>query len=188
MAEKWSPSATRTLQVPYSEWGLTMEVIDPTVGGQTLYRLSGCNLGTELTALDSKGQLVGVGKSSHCRTSVRISLPAGPHGHGGSTFETSTGKMFGRGSPSYTSPAFGGQRMTWKNKAMSTKILYTLLDESGAALARFESAGMRWGKPGKLEIMEELMLDDAKRDEIVVTVLTLLYRKLVQNNTAVLVS
>jgi hypothetical protein len=183
MAEKWNSSNTRTLEVRYTSWDVKIEVIDNTMGGQTLYRLSGSSLGTELTALNGSGQLIGMGKSSHWKTGVSISLA----GNNGATFETSTGKSFGRGSPSYVSPAFGGQKMTWKNKAMSTKIIYTLLDERGMALARLESAGMKWTKPGKLEIMEDLMMDEAKRDEIVVTVLTLMYRKLVQNNTAAIV-
>jgi hypothetical protein len=180
MSEKWHSSNTRTLEVRYTSWDVKIEVLN---ANQTLYRLSGSCLGTELTALNGAGQLIGHGKSSHCRTGVTISL-AGNHG---ATFTTDTGKSFGRGNPAYVSPAFGGQKMTWKNKAMSTKIIYTLLDERGLALARFESAGMKWKKPGKLEVMEELLADQAKMDEIVVTVMTLMYRKLVQNNTAAIV-
>lgn len=108
----------------------------------------------------------------------------------GGTFTTKTSKAMGMGSPQYTSPAFGGKRMTMKNKAMSTKINYTLIDEeTGMALAKFESAGMKWGKKvGRLEIAEETSLTGGQLDEVVVVMLTLMYRKLVAGNMAAVVN
>lgn len=80
--------------------------------------------------------------------------------------------------------------MTMKNKAMSTKINYTLIDEeTGMALAKFESAGMKWGKKvGRLEIAEETSLTGGQLDEVVVVMLTLMYRKLVAGNMAAVVN
>lgn len=79
------------------------------------------------------------------------------------------------GSPRYTSPAFGGQVMTWKNKAMSNKILYTLIDEQGLGLAKFESSPKT--RIGKLELADTVTTED-QLSEIAVTLLTLLERKL----------
>lgn len=110
---------------------------------------------------------------------------AGLNGAAAGSFKTHTGKMFG-GSPKFDSQAFGGQRMTWKNKAMSSKIVYTLIDERGLALAHFESAGMSWKRMGTLQIVNQVT-EEKQVDEIVVTVLTLLYRKLTEMNLAAIV-
>ena len=91
------------------------------------------------------------------------------------TFEITNDKILELGSPRYTSPAFDGQRMEWKNKARSKNINYTLIDGQGLALARFESDAKT--KIGRLEIVDAVT-EDAKTNEIVVTLLTLLVRKL----------
>lgn len=152
--------------------------------GQQLYSLSGGSLGSTLTATNSANVVVGTGRTSCMTTSVTVTMTGAAGGAAGS-FETHTGKLLG-GSPKFNSPAFGGQLMTWKNKALSTKINYTLMGEDGLALAKFESAGMKFKKVGKLEIIDAVQ-DQAQIDEIVVTVLTLLYRKLVEMNTVALV-
>lgn len=79
------------------------------------------------------------------------------------------------GSPKYTSPAFGGQELTWKNKAMSRKIIYTLIDGSGTAIANFESNPSN--QVGKLELTEAIFGEE-KLNEVVVTLMALLVRKL----------
>lgn len=173
-------SGTRTLEVHYKTWDVRIQVIDPSTQ-QQLYSLSGDGLGTHIQALNAHGQVVGNGRTSHNHSSVTVDMTGT-----GNPFSTHTGKSFGRGSPAYVSPAFKGQKMTWKNKAMSSKINYTLVDASGLALARFESAGMSLKRVGKLEIMESVT-EQAQVDEIVVTVLTLMYRKLVAMNFAAIV-
>lgn len=82
--------------------------------------------------------------------------------------------VFG-GSPRYTSPAFDGEEVTWKNTAMSSKIIYTLIDGKGRSIARFDSN--RKTQIGKLELMDEVSGEE-KLNEIAVTLLTLLHRKM----------
>lgn len=184
--EPLSGHGSRTFEVHYSSWNIDMRVVDPSTS-QQLYTLSGNGLGKTLTAINAAGVVVGTGRTSSMSSSVTINLTgANNGGGGGATFETHTGKFWG-GNPSYESPAFGGQKMTWKNKMMSTKISYTLIGEDGLALARFESAGMKWKRVGALEIVDAVQGQE-KVDEIVVTVLTLLYRKLVAMNTTVVTS
>jgi hypothetical protein len=175
---------SRTLEVRYHNWNMNFDVTDLS-SGQHLYTLNGGDLGGTFRCVNNNNILIGTGKTSCMTSSVTINMTGAAGGPTGS-FSTHTGKMFG-GSPKFNSPAFGGQQMAWKNKAMSTKIIYTLLDQSGMALARFESAGMKWKKIAKLEIVDQIQ-DQAQIDEIVLTVLTLVYRKLVANNTAAIVT
>jgi hypothetical protein len=165
---------------------MDMEVTDLSTSTK-LYSLSGGCMGGNLTCIDASNTVVGVGRTSCMRTGVNVSMTGAASGVPQYSFDTNTGKMLGMGSPKYVSPAFGGQQMTWKNKAMSTKINYTLVGADGMALARFESAGMKWKKVGRLEIVDAVQ-DQAQVDEIVVTVLTLLYRKLVEMNNTVVVT
>jgi hypothetical protein len=174
---------SRTLEVRYHDWKMNMTVNDLSTS-QQLYSLAGPCLGGTITCVNSVNVPVGTGRTCLGRSSVTINMTGAAGGTPG-TFETHTGKLIG-GSPKFNSPAFGGQFMTWQNKARSTKIIYTLLDQNGLALARFESAGMKWKKVGKLEIVDAVT-DEAQVDEIVVTVLTLLYRKLTENNYAAIV-
>ncbi|ETN37549.1 uncharacterized protein HMPREF1541_07171 [Cyphellophora europaea CBS 101466] len=174
---------SRTLEVRYHNWSMNMDVIDLATS-QQLYTLHGGSLGGTFTCVNNANVVIGTGQTSLMRSNVTVSMTGAAGGIAG-TFQTHTGKLLG-GSPKFNSPAFGGQQMTWKNKAMSSKIIYTLLDENGIALARFESAGMKFKKVGKLEIVDAVT-DQAQVDEIVVTVLTLLYRKLTEMNSTVVV-
>lgn len=94
---------------------------------------------------------------------------------GESTFELHNSAGVLGGSPKYTSPAFAGQEVTWKNKGMSRKIIYTLIDGNGVAIANFESDPRN--KIGKLEITGEISGEE-RLNEVVVTLLALLVRKL----------
>ena len=89
-------------------------------------------------------------------------------------FEIHNSRSVLGGSPKYKSPAFGGNEMVWKNKAMSSKIIYDLIGSDGVALAKFQSDPR--SKIGKLEIGE--ITGEERINEVVVTLLTLLHRKM----------
>lgn len=93
----------------------------------------------------------------------------------GSSFEMHNSAGVLGGSPKFTSPAFEGQEVTWKNKGMSRRIIYTLIDGRGVAVANFESDPK--SRIGRLEISGEVVSEEMM-NEIVVTLLTLLVRKL----------
>ena len=78
------------------------------------------------------------------------------------------------GSPKYHSPSFDGTDVTWRNKAMSTKIVYDLLDGRGTTYAKFQSNPKT--KIGTLELGD--VTDEDCINEIVVTLVSLLARKL----------
>jgi hypothetical protein len=176
-------------EVHYKTWNIAMRVVDPNTQQEIYTLTSGGALGNDTQIVNSRNQVVGNGRASHWKTGIKMEMrETDGHSTIPGTFETKTGKALGFGSPSFVSPAFGGQKMTWKNKAMSTKIHYTLIDERGVALAQFQSAGMKWKTVGHLEIMTgDVPMGDAQIAEIVSTVLTLTYRKLVANNMAAIV-
>ena len=178
--------ATRTYEVRYKTWNVAMSVVDPTTPDQPLYTLtSNGALGNSTEIRDSTGSIVAQGYASSWKTGVKMTMLSSDKTT--STFETKTTKSMGMGSPQYHSPAFGGQQMTLKNKAMSTKYNYTMIDEQSNAVAKFESAGMKWKTVGKLEVMSDMVTSQQQMDEIVATMLTLTYRKMVQANTAAVV-
>lgn len=164
-------SSVRTMDVFYKNW---MSVIVVSAPGmiQPLYTLSASRCGRQLTILDATDQQIGT-STVHSTTS-RIDVECRAENGVTNTFEIKNDKGI-IGSPRYTSPAFGGQQMTWKNKAMSYKIIYTLVDEQGTKLAYFESAPK--SKLGRLELLAQGMEND-KINEIMVTLLSLLHRKL----------
>lgn len=178
---------TLTYEIHYKTWNIAMRIVDAQTKQQLYTLTSGGAIGQDTQVTDSANRVIATGYASHWKTGVKMQM----HETGGHTipgsFETHTDKMLGFGSPSFVSPAFGGQKMTWKNKALSTKIHYTLIDERGIALAQFQSAGMKWKTVGTLQIMVGEaggMIGEPQIAEIVSTVLTLMYRKLVANNVA----
>lgn len=164
-------SSVLTLTVDYAAWRRGSTILDPT--GQAIFTShTNGSYSTRLEVSNNRGQLIGTSKSSNWSSKIDVNLPGT-----GQDFEIhNSGSVFG-GSPGYTSPAFNGAKVVWKNKAWSMKIIYTLIEGNGQAVARFESNPKT--QLGKLELTSEAVAGgDQRMNEIVVTLLTLLQRKL----------
>lgn len=161
-----TPSGSQTYEVDYGNWNRRITILDLT--GQELFTAKGHGCRTELEFTDRNGNPVGTSTRSKISSRIDISMT------GNIPFEIRNTMGFFGGSPKYTSPAFGGE-VTWKNTAMSSKIMYTLIDGKGCAIAKFES---NWRTQiGKLELTDEVAGEE-KMNEVAVTILTLLHRKL----------
>lgn len=157
-----------TFTVDYAGWKRSTTILDPT--GQPLYAShSSSSWSTRLEISNKQGQLVGASKSSSLSSKIDVQLS-----NPSQSFDMHNSASIFGGSPGYTSPAFGG-KVVWKNKAWSNKIIYTLIDDKGMGVARFESNPKT--KVGTLELTREAA-GQQRLDEIVVTLVTLLHRKL----------
>ncbi|KAL9114413.1 MAG: hypothetical protein Q9227_001494 [Pyrenula ochraceoflavens] len=176
-----SSSSSRIMYVHYKDW--TTSIIVRVSGTEKqLYTLYGNGCGRQLTVTDASDQQIGLTKIH--AISSRIDVETRSESGTRNTFEMRNDKVV-VGSPRYTSEAFAGQVMTWKNKALSSKIIYTLIDGQGTTFAHFESSPK--SKVGTMEILNNVAMDD-QVNEIVVTLLTLLYRKLQAIRTGTLVA
>lgn len=166
-----SSSNTTVIDVHYSNWKKT---IIATASGtdQQLYTTNAKNA-REHTITNASNQIIG----SACIHQWRARIDVQTLGSNGAMndFEINNDKILELGSPRYTSPAFDGQRMEWNNKARAKSIIYTLINGQGLALARFESDPKT--KIGKLEVTDAVS-GEVQINEIVVTLLALLVRKL----------
>jgi hypothetical protein len=156
-------------EVHYKDWRSHTYVQDD--NGVAIFTGLRESMSSRLEVIDRNGNNVGKSRTSSLSTRIDVELfntTAPAH-----TFEIRNHATFG--SPRYPSPTFGGQQMTWKNKMMSKKILFDLMDESGKVYAKFESAPKT--KIGRLEITGGCFGEDRLK-EVVVTLLTLLIRKL----------
>lgn len=157
-----------TFTVDYAGWRRSTTILDPT--GQPLYSShTSSSWSTRVEVSNKQGQLVGSSKSSSLSSKIDVQLTNQAH-----SFDIHNSASIFGGSPGYTSPAFGG-KVVWKNKALSNKIIYTLIDDKGMGVAKFESNPRT--KIGTLELTHEAV-GQQRLDEIVVTLLTLLHRKL----------
>lgn len=162
-------SSVLTLDVDYAGWRRSTTILDPT--GQALFKShSSSSCSTRLEVSNNRGQLVGTSKSSNFSSKIDVNL-----NDSGNSFEIHNSASIFGGSPGYTSPAFNGGKVVWKNKAWSQKIIYTLIDEKGQGVAKFESNPRTM--IGKLELTQEAV-GEQRINEVVVTLLTLLHRKL----------
>ena len=175
--------SSSTFEVHYKDWTSKLSV-HPSGTDQQLYFMNTKGCTRQYTITKGSDQLIGSFKLH--TISSRIDVETRSEEGIGNTFELRNDKIL-VGSPRYTSPAFDKQLMVWKNKAMSSKIIYTLIDGNGQALANFESSPKT--KIGKLEILDVVVGND-KINEIVVTLLALLLRKLqtIQASTIVAIS
>lgn len=167
----FTTNGPQSLSVNYGNWNFSIIITDS--NGQQLYASHRSRCSSHLEVTNQNAQLIGHSKIS--RLSSQIDVVMRNTATGESTFEMHNSAGILGGSPKYTSPAFGGQEVTWKNTGMSRKIIYTFIDGSGVAVARFESDPA--SKIGKLEITEETVGEE-RLNEMVVTLLALLVRKL----------
>lgn len=162
-------SSVMTFEVDYAGWKRYTTIRDPT--GQAIFTShtpSSCS--TRLQVEDNRGQTIGSSKSSNLSSKIDVNM-----NDSGKSFDIHNSASIFGGSPGYTSPAFNSAKVVWKNKAWSTKIIYTLIDGNGQAVARFES---NWRTQiGKLELTHEAV-SEQRINEVVVTLLSLLHRKL----------
>ena len=163
--------STRVLDVDYKYWRKNISITDSATG-RRLYSLGVDCRHSLLSAINEYGQAIGSSKVHSWSSRIDVQMTSTKDVS--TTFDMRNRGILG-GSPYYTSPAFDGQEMTWKNKAMSRKIIYTLIDGQGMALANFESDWKT--KIGKLEVLPSIT-EEERVHEIVVTLLALLYRKL----------
>jgi hypothetical protein len=166
-----SASGSQTLDVHYRDWKSNIVVTDS--AGQEMFSLNGSRSSLRLEIVNRNKQVIGYSKSdsSTSRIDVEINNATGARG----AFEIHNSSCIFGGSPQYISPAFDGREVTWKNKAWSSKIIYTLIDGRGMAVAKFQSDPK--SKIGKLEITDEVTGED-RLNEVAVTLLTILHRKL----------
>lgn len=143
---------------------------------EPLYTLTGkyclSNRPCEITNSQT-GQTIGTTKIHTMSSKIDVDMSSGSSNE---SFEIKNDKkLCGIGSPRYTSPAFGDV-VTWRNTAMSSKIIYTLIGADGMGMAKFESN--RKTKIGRLEILSEAVLEQGRLEEVMVTLLTILRRKM----------
>lgn len=162
-------SGSQTYDVDYRNWRYNILIRDST--GQPLFDAAGHRCSTRLEITDRNNQIIGTSKRSQMSSKIEVSMTSPTP----SAFEMHNSLSIMGGSPKYTSPAFGGAEMTWKNDAMSTKIMYTLIDGRGMSIAKFTSN--RRTQIGKLELMDDVAGEE-RLNEVAVTILTLLHRKL----------
>lgn len=162
-------TSSQTFTVDYAHWRRHISILDPT--GQPLFTShSPSSYSTRLEISNNHGQVIGTSRSSNLTSKINVHLtnPA-------QSFEIhNSASVFG-GSPGYTSPAFNSEKVVWKNKAMSSRIIYTLVDNKGMGVAKFESDPRT--QIGKLELTHEAV-EEQRLNEIAVTLLTLLHRKM----------
>ena len=171
--KEWSATSSNTtiMDVHYSNWKQSV-VITSSDTSQQLYTMKADDHRNH-TITNAGNQTIGSTCIHQWRARIDVrTLSSNGAEH---TFEITNDKIFELGSPRYTSLAFDGQKMEWNNKARSKNIIYTLIDGQGLALARFESNPKT--KIGRLEIIDAIT-EEAQTNEIVVTLLTLLVRKL----------
>lgn len=159
----------QVFEVHYNEWKSHIYIRDDR--GTQLFTAIRERASPRVEVTDRNGNMVGKSKASSMTTKITVELfnTAGSQ----QVFELHNHATVG--SPRYNSPAFGGQQLTWKNKMLSRKILYDLTDDSGKLYVKFESDPKT--KIGRLDVSEECMSED-RLNEIVVTLLSLLVRKL----------
>ena len=175
-----SASGSETFDVHYRDWKNNIVVTNS--AGQEVFTLNGRSSSVRLEIVNRNKQVIGYSKSSSLSSKIHVEIT---NATGASrAIEIQNSNCIWGGSPRYTSPAFDGREVTWKNKAMSTKIIYTLIDGRGTAVAKFQSDP--WTKIGKLEITDEVTGED-RLNEVAVTLLSLLHRKLknIQTSEAV---
>lgn len=154
-------------EVDYVGWRRNIVILDPT--GRPLFTATGHRCKADMEFADANGRVIGTTTRSKLSSRIDVAMT------GQIPFEIHNTMGVLGGSPKYTSPAFGGEEVIWKNTAMSSKILYTFIDGKGRSIARFES---NWKtKIGKLELMDEVQGSE-QWNELAVTLLTLLHRKL----------
>lgn len=162
-----TPHGSQIFDVDYVNWRRSITILDPT--GGPLFTSAGHRCKTDLEFTDRNGRVIGTSTRSKLSSRIDVSMT------GQIPFEVHNTVGVLGGSPKYTSPAFDGEEVIWKNTAMSSKIIYTLIDGKGRSIARFESN--RKTKIGKLELMDEVA--GAERlNEVAVVLLTLLHRKM----------
>lgn len=161
----------QTLSVNYLHWNSSILITDQT--GQQLYSTHRSRCSSNMEVTNQTGQPIGTSKTSKLTSQIDINMQNTATGE--SSFEMHNSAGILGGSPKFTSPAFGGQEMVWKNTAMSRKIIYTLIDGNGNAIAKFESDPKSC--IGTLEVTGE-MGGQERLDEAVVTLMALLVRKL----------
>lgn len=161
----------QTLAVNYLNWNSSIIITDST--GQQLFTSHRSRCSSRLEVTNQNGQLIGHVKGSKLTSQIDVNMQNTATGESAFEIHNSAGIL--GGSPKYTSPAFARQEVTWKNKGMSRKIIYTLIDGNGMAIANFESDPKN--KIGKLEITADVSTDE-RLNEVVVTLLALLVRKL----------
>lgn len=164
-------ASAETLDVNYLYWNNSITITDS--NNRRLFESHRSRCSSRLEVANQNGQLIGHAKTSRMTSQIDVAMQNTATGESAFEIHNSAGIL--GGSPKYTSPAFGGQEMIWKNKAMSRKIIYTLIDGNGMAIANFESDPKY--KIGKLEITGEVSTDE-RLNEVVVTLLVLLVRKL----------
>ena len=166
-----STTGSQTLDVHYRHWGSHVVVTDS--AGQELFvsQARSCT-STRLEILNRNKQLIGTSKCNDFTSKITIQMDTGAGLD--RAFEIHNSRSVLGGSPKYKSPAFDGNEMVWKNKAMSSKIIYDLIGSDGVALAKFQSDPR--SEIGKLQIGE--ITGEERIDEVVVTLLTLLHRKM----------
>ena len=169
------------MDVDYKNWRSSITVNTSNVR-QPLYTLQagGCSRHVTFT----NGANEGIGTSKIHKWTNRIEVEIQNEQGSNVAFEMGNTKWFG-GSPCYYSPAFNGELVTWKNKAMSSKILYTLIDGQGVSLAHFQSSPRT--QIGRLELAN-IVTEEVKINEIMVTLLTILYRKVQTIQTSAIVA
>ena len=162
-------TSSQTFTVDYAHWRRSIAILDPT--GQPLFTThSSSSCSTRLEISNNKGQTIGTSKSSNLSSKIDVQITNGSH-----SFEIHNSASVLGGSPGYTSPAFNGEKVVWKNKAWSSKIIYTLVNHEGMGIARFESNPRT--QLGKLHFWQEGAVEE-RMNEIAVTLLTLLHRKM----------
>ena len=173
-------SNNRVMDVHYSNWKTSI-VVTASDPEQPLYTIKASNA-REHTITNDSNETIGTAYVHQWR--ARLDMKTLSSNGVENAFQIQNDGFLG-GSPYYTSPAFDGQKMTWNNKARSSKIIYTLIDGQGPALARFESDPKT--KIGRLEIVDAVT-EYVKTNEILVTLLTLLVRKLQTIEVGVIVA
>jgi hypothetical protein len=167
-----SISGSQTLSIHYRAWSSHVIVRDS--AGNELFTSSVPGAySTHLTFYNRHGKIIGTSKSSTFSSKITVDI-VDPVSQ---SFEMHNSAGILGGSPKYMSAAFDGKELTWRNKALSTKIIYELQCAKGKgdkALARFQSDPFT--KVGTLEVGD--VQGEERLNELVVTLLTLLHRKL----------
>ena len=167
------------LDVDYRTWRRSITVNTPNVN-QPLYALQTNGCSRHVTITKGPNDSIGISKIHTWTNRIEVEI----QNEQGNAFKMGNTKWYG-GSPCYYSPAFNGELVTWKNKAMSKKILYTLTDSQGVSFAHFESSPRT--QIGRLELADTVT-EETKINEIMVTLLTILYRKLQNIQTAIIIA
>ena len=115
-----SATGSQILDVHYRHWRSHIVISDS--AGQELFVSQARSCGsTRLEILNRNKQLIGSSKSNDLTAKITIEMNTGAGSD--RAFEIHNSRSVLGGSPKYKSPAFGGNEMVWKNKAMSSKII-----------------------------------------------------------------